>query len=382
MLCTINIKQFSRPQSYPINHKIYNPMTTKQEDPPTRPIDTDCAFFVRDALFPLRRDWGSINAGRGTGGRNHHQIHPALMALDRLRTDLIELRPNSTSFSNIFPRGVLLVTQSDALVENRSKSDQKSRAMEYNGQPDVDESTASVEIIPNLLTVKCMDCNQSKFLPLSGRSSNAFVREKYKSWKNPEDEDYEASREHELVICSDRVLQKDYYAQGSRKEHDRREDLPTRSMGAVEETLAREITKLQVHKDGSTDTTTGRLQSPISHSVFPSSSDKTDASASCEAFARLELLAARAAECLLVSKNDDATGKIDETRMGSALFPKSLYPVMPYSLQRNFVNRCVFKVATQKTVEAAKVASSDLPVRPRDCVRRAWKAAQNTSNTQ
>ncbi len=357
-------------------------MTSKQEDPPTTPIDKDCAIFVRDALFPFRRDWGSTKAGRGTGGRSHRQIHPALMALDRLRKDLIELRPNSSSFSIIFPRGVLLVTQSDALVEGGGKSDKKSRAMEYNGQPDVDESTASVEVIPNLLTVKCMSCNQSKFLPISGRSSNAFVREKYKSWKNPQDDDYEASKEHELVICSDRILQKDYYAQGSSKDHDRREDLPIRSMKAVEETLAREITKLQVHKDGSTDATTGKLQPPILYSVFPSSSDKTDASGSCEAFARLEILAARAAECLIVSKRDDVSGKVNETRMGSAIFPKSLYPVMPHSLRRNFVNRCVFQVATHHTVEAAKVARSDMPVRPRDCVRSAWKAAQNNSNTQ
>lgn len=357
-------------------------MASKEEDPPTTPTDTDCAFFVRDALFPLRRDWGSIKAGRGTGGRNHHQIHPALMALDRLRTDLIELRPNSTSFSNIFPRGVLLVTQSDALVEAGGKSSQKSRTMEYNGQPDVDESTASVEVIPNILTVKCMSCNENKFLPVSGSSSKAFVREKYKAWKNPQDDDYEASKEHELVICSDRILQKDYYAQGSRKEQDRREDLPIRSMRGVEETLAREITKLQVHKDGSTDATTGKLQSPISYSVFTSSSDKDDASASCEAFARLELLAARAAECLLISKHDDATGKVIESRMGSALSPKSIYSALPYSLQRNFVNRCVFQVATQHTTEAAKAANSDLPVRPRECVQRAWNTAHTNSNAQ
>ena len=55
--------------------------TTKQQqkDPEPTQIDRDCAMFVRDALFPLRRDWG--RSGIGKSG-NHHQIHPALMALD------------------------------------------------------------------------------------------------------------------------------------------------------------------------------------------------------------------------------------------------------------------------------------------------------------
>ena len=335
-----------------------------QEDLPPTSIDKDCAFFVRDALFPLRRDWGS-KIGRGSQGRNHSQIHPALMALDRLRTDLIDLRPNSTSFSNIFPRGVLLVSKSDALGNSENK------AMEYNGQPDVDESTAIVKVIPNLLTVKCMRCNGSTFLPGSSSSSKTFVREKYKPWKNPEDDDYESSKEHELVLCSDRILQKDYYAQNSRKQQHRREDLPMRSMGAVEEALAREITKLQVQSDGSVDTTTGKEKPPV---LYPSFRTKQpdDATASCEEFARLEIMAARAAECLLVSKQDDATRKTIETRMGSALSPKSLFSVLPGSLQRNFVDRCAFKVATQNTAAAAYEAKSELPIRPKDCVRKAW----------
>lgn len=339
-------------------------MASKEEDPSPTSIDKDCAFFVRDALFPLRRDWGS-KIGRGSQGRNHSQIHPALMALDRLRTDLIDLRPNSTSFSNIFPRGVLLVSQSDALGGNSEH-----KAMEYNGQPDVDESTASVEVIPNLLTVKCMRCNGNSFLP--GSYSKTFVREKYKPWKNPEDDDYESSKEYELVLCSDRILKKDYYAQSSRKQQHRREDLPMRSMGAVEETLAREITKLQVQNDGSIDTTTGKEKPPVLYPSFPAK-QSDDAAASCEEFARLEILAARAAECLLASKQDDATRKTIETRMGSALAPKSLFSVLPGSLQRNFVDRCAFKVATQNTSAAAYEAKSELPIRPKDCVRKAWK---------
>jgi hypothetical protein len=303
------------------------------------------------------------------------------MALDRLRTDLIELRSSSTSYSNIFPRGVLLVTKSEALVGSNSSagSETATRAMEYNGQPDVDESTASVEVIPNLLTVKCMACNANRFLPGASSASKAFVREKHKPWKNPVGDD---DKEFELVVCSDRVLQKDYYKQfgnpESRQQH-QREDLPVRSMGAVEETLAREITKLSVQSESSSEKNgyANKATPPISPLSFPSStSDKDAAAASCEAYARLELLAARAAECLLVHRTDEASRRTTETRMGSALFPKSLVSMLPRSLQNSFVDRCSLKVATRHTLEAA--GSSGAHLRPKDCVRRAAKASASS----
>ena len=274
-----------------------------------------------------------------------------------------------------------MVSKSDALVGSSSNnSNHKRKAMEYNGQPDVDEASATVEVIPDLLTVKCMRCNNNKspFLPVSRK---AFVRGKHKPWKNPNDDDYESSKEHEIVVCSDRILQKDYYAKSSPEERNRREDLPIRSMGAVEETLAREITKIQVQPERSA-TGKGKPTAPISYPSFPSRESSCDVTASCEAFARLELLAARAAECLLVSKeqHDDDTNRITETRMGSALFPKPLVSILPTSLQRNFVDRCTLKVATQHTMEAANEAGSELLIRPRDCVQKAWDAAQNNKN--
>jgi hypothetical protein len=348
--------------------------TTKQEDPEPTPIDRDCALFVRDALFPLRRDWGS--SGSSISG-NHHQIHPALMALDRLRTNLVDLRPKSTSHSNIFPRGVVLVKKSEALVGNTIST------MEYNGQPEVDESTASVEVIPNMLTVKCMSCNGIPFLRGSSPAASkaAFVREKPKPWKNPDDDDYESSIEHELVVCSDRILQKDYYKRfgnHSKLYQHHREDLPVRSMMAVEEALAREITKLQVKGDSNDDDSLVKKNGkPISYRSFPSSSSSSKnndaaAVASCEAYAGLELLAARAAECLLVRKTDEATGRTTETRMGSALVPpKFLFSVLPHSLQRNFVDRCAFQVATKHTVAEAE-ANENNNLRPRECVKTAW----------
>ena len=81
------------------------------QDPKTTAIDQNCATFVRDALFPLRRDWGS-----GRNHQHHSQIHPALNALDRLRTELVEKRTKSMSYSNVFPRGVLLVPKTDAVL--------------------------------------------------------------------------------------------------------------------------------------------------------------------------------------------------------------------------------------------------------------------------
>jgi len=350
--------------------------TTKQQqkDPEPTQIDRDCAMFVRDALFPLRRDWG--RSGIGKSG-NHHQIHPALMALDRLRTDLIVLRPKTTSHSNIFPRGVLLVKKSEALVAGNSTPN--STTMEYNGQPDVDESTASVMVIPNMLTVKCMSCNgTTPFHPSSSSKAAAFVREKPKPWKNPDDDDYESSMEQELVVCSDRILQKDYYQRfgnHSKLFQHHQEDLPVRSMMAVEETLAREITKLKVHGDSNGD---GK---PVSYPSFPSSSsDAATSVASCEAYAGMELLAARAAECLLARKTDEAT---TETRTGSALVPpKFLFSMLPHAVQRNFVDRCAFQVATKHTVAEAEAndKNNNLNLRPRDCVKTAWANRHKDQN--
>ena len=345
---------------------------SKREDPEPTPVDKDCAYFVRDALFPLERDWGSSRS------HHHSKIHPALMALDRLRLDLIGLRPKTTSFSNIFPRGVLLVNTSDALAGNSSSNtnfnekNSKTKTMEYNGQPDVDESTASVEIIPNLLTAKCMRCSEIPFL---SKSLNAFFREKHNPWKSPDDT---TNVEYELVVCSDRILQSDYYRtfgqSGNARGGHRREDLPVRSMKAVEEVISREITKLQVHSDDAPDNQS-TPKPPISYDTYPASSSEPDALKSCENFARLELLAAKASDCLLERQRDETTRKTTETRLGSALFPKPLFSVLPLAVQRNFVDRCTYKVASQHTYRAAsnarKMGDGD-PPQPKECIKRAW----------
>mmetsp|Transcript_24796 Transcript_24796/g.52577 ORF Transcript_24796/g.52577 Transcript_24796/m.52577 type:complete len:374 (+) Transcript_24796:1772-2893(+) len=362
-------------------------------------MDRDCAFFVRDALFPLRRDWGSANQ------RHHSQIHPALNALDRLRTDLVDKRPKTMSYSNVFPRGVLLVAKSDALGKDNDNDTNTNNhnhnheaAIEYNGQPDVDESNATVEVVPNILTVKCMQCN--KFRPSSSVSSEssaaspppppataaAFVRTITNPYSTKDDD----KTQHELVLCSDRVLQKDYHHHSRTKNNNnigsgRREDLPAGSLKMVEEILSREITKLMVNSDSNNSNSEGTAKTKtaaVTHSSWKEASSSSQKA--CQEYAARELLAARAAECLLVRTKD-------EVRMGSALRPSSsfLFSLLPSSIQRNFVDRCVRSVATQCTVEvtaSVAVASANnqhqrglLPdgttIAPKECVKRAWENA-------
>ena len=354
----------------------------------TTSMDRDCAFFVRDALFPLRRDWGSGNQ------RHHSQIHPALSVLDRLRTDLVDKRPKTMSYSNVFPRGVLLVAKSDALGKDNDNHNHAA-AIEYNGQPDVDESNATVEVVPNILTVKCMQCD--KFRPSSSVSSEssavspppatavAFVR----TTTNPYSIKYDDKSPHELVICSDRVLQKDYHHYSRTKNNNtigsgRREDLPARSLRAVEEILSREISKLMVNSDdGNIEGIAKTKTAAVTHPSWKEASSSSQKA--CQEYAERELLAARASECLLVRTKD-------EVRMGSALRPSSsfLFSLLPASIQRNFVDRCVRSVATQHTVKAAAAVAASasdnhqhqrgvLPdgttIAPKECVKRAWENA-------
>ena len=100
--------------------------SSPKEPTTATPLDESCAVFVRQALFPWRRDYGS--------GNNHHHhasIHPALIALDRLRNDLVNKR--ETPFSSLFPRRVALVRQSTT-----------DGSMDWNGQPDLTGNGASV----------------------------------------------------------------------------------------------------------------------------------------------------------------------------------------------------------------------------------------------
>lgn len=363
----------------------------KHDDPIITTIDRNCAIFVRDVLFPLRRDWGS-----GRNHRQHSTIHPALYALDRLRTDLIEKR-NTTSYSVIFPRGVLLVPKTSATtsstIDSNNSNSNNTTNMEWNGQPNIVEST--IEVIPNILSVKCVRCdaynnnNNNKYTP-SSANSKAFMRQITK----PESIGG-GLQQHELVVCSDRILQKDYYRQfGGRgndesllvEQQQRREDMPIQSTRAIEETLIREITKLKVNTDE--ENKNDDLTYPSLSSL--SSNTSTSISASiCDEYAKFELMAAKVSECMLLRNNNK------EIRMGSALKPSSPFlfsTMLPIKIQHNFVNRCIQSVAIKYTTDAVNVYNSEhqesnklngvMNVVPKECVERAWKNINNNHSQQ
>jgi hypothetical protein len=222
----------------------------------------------------------------------HHAIYPALQALDLARKDALDQK--KTPFSSLFPRRVMLVP-----LPNRE--------MQWSGQPDIVES--SVEVIPNMLTVKCIECSDE----VASKGTNAFVRTKQQEVSG------EKSVCHEIVLCTNRLLQSDYSKSSDPTLLAQRRDLPPRSLMAVEEALAHQITKVRDQIMGKSDE--GR--SP------------------CEQYAELEVRAARAAECLYQQQ-----GK--EIRRGSCLRPPG-FSLLPGFLQQNLQARCVRAVATQAT---------------------------------
>jgi hypothetical protein len=358
--------------------------TAGSDDPIITTLDRNCAIFVRDVLFPLRRDWGS-----GRNHRQHSTIHPALYALDRLRTDLIDKRNTTMSYSGIFPRGVLLVpNKTSSATSNGSTIDNNNNgSMEWNGQPNIVEST--VEVIPNVLSVKCVRCdaynNTMKYTP-SSANSKAFMRQITKP-ESTGGVQNASQPHHELVVCSDRILQDDYYRQfGGRgkdesllkeQQQQRREDMPIQSTRAIEETLIREITKLKVNTDDENNTAS-TTNDVLTYSSLSSNTSSASSSSSsiCDEYAKFELMAAKVSECMLLRKQK-------ETRIGSALKPSSpfLFSMLPIGTQHNFVNRCIQSVAIKYTTDAVKQQKSKLNdvytnAVPKECVERAWKNHQ------
>lgn len=239
--------------------------------------DRACAVLARAALFPISVDWAG----------NHRTIRPALQALDLLRSDVI--KSENVPFSKLFPRHVIVVPSSAG-------------GMQWNGQPDITDS--NIEVIPNKLTVKSIHCGGQKTGVL------AFTENKKDDAKNVY---------HEIVLCTDRLLQSDYNRVSDQTLLEQRRDLPPQSLTLVEEVLAHEITKL-------------RLQSTV---------NKETSLSACEKLATLEVIAARMAECLYQKGGN-------EFHRGSALRPVG-FSLLPQSLQENFRNRCVRIVATQAT---------------------------------
>jgi hypothetical protein len=265
---------------------------------PVNPRDEACAVFARAALFPVSVDWD------GT----HHKIHPALEVLDKIRSDVIARK--DTSFSSLFPRRVMMVPSALG-------------GMQWSGQPDIEES--SVEVIPQVLMVKCMECSGPQ---------KAFLRTKELSYQ-ASSTDIEKTTCHEIVLCTNRLLQSDA---SKASLIDDRKDLPPSSLKPVEEALAHQLVKVR--------------------SILE---DENSAS-TCEKYAALEVMATRAAECLYQKSGS-------EIRRGGSLRPKG-YSLLPGFLQQNLQSRCIRAVATKETSHKFGAAEA------KQCVQKAMSTTQ------
>jgi hypothetical protein len=239
--------------------------------------DRDCAFLARAVLFPLRisRD--------GT----HPTIFPAVEALDIIRTDAMEANPQRVS-SSFFPPRVVVVKASASENDGR---------VQWNGMPDISKSDASFDVVPGIISVRCMEC--AKYQP----GVEAFIQK--------------AEKGREIVLCSDRLLKKDYT-------HDNVTDLPKKSLAVVEEVLAHQVTKIGTAVKFDNDKMANASCDP----------------ATCQGLATAEILAARVSECYYAK-----AGK--EVKRGSGL--PTGYSLLPEFLQQSLRGRCIRSVATKAT---------------------------------
>ena len=236
--------------------------------------DRDCAFLARSVLFPLQ-----INRDG-----SHPTIFPALEALSVLRTDAMAANSDRAP-SSFFPRRVVVVRASS---ENDG-------SVQWNGMPDIEN--ASFDVVPDIISVRCMEC--AKFQP----GVKAFVQK--------------AKKGREIVLCSDRLLKKDYT-------HENVTDLPKKSLAVVEEILAHQVTKIGIAAKFENDKTANASYDP----------------ATCQGLAAAEILAARVSECYYAK-----AGK--EVKRGSGL--ATGYSLLPRFLQKSLREGCIRSVATKAT---------------------------------
>ena len=320
-----------------VDHKQRLPTTTanmssNDEDtnsPASQKDDKACAILAREALFPMKLDW---NKGQ------HVSIHPALDVLEQLRKDLVAVR--DMPFSNLFPRHVMLVP-----VPGTS-----AREMQWNGQPDVGEDN-TVEVLPNVLTVKCQQC------PIEDVKAGvkAYLSQSSNSYSNT----------LELNVCSNAVLQKDY-RKFARRENaetllEQRRDLPTQSLQTIEETLAHELAKLQINTD------VDDFERPLLQKIPRPQSKDGGALAldDCQPYAKLELLASRAAECMYERRGS-------EVRKGSNLRPSVGFSLLPTRTQQQYISRCAQEVTIHNLSQLYGKEGA------KQCVKDAVAASGNT----
>jgi hypothetical protein len=236
--------------------------------------DRDCATFARAALFPDRMH-------RDVAHTNHF---PALNVLDRYRRQIDERSGGTIAPSSLFPRRVVV-------VRDLSNPD---GPVQWNGQPDIDASDASFEVIPRILTIRCTsDCHK--------------LTEVYKRAFTQKSVGEEGQERTEIILCTDRILQNDYKEPLSSTVA---KELPAQSFAAVEEVLAHELVKLTYAGD--------------------------------KDIAKIEVEAAKAAECYYSRHKYDDKMQI---KRGSGL-PRG-FSLFPGTLQSWTKSSCVITHATK-----------------------------------
>ena len=282
-------------------------------DPPSTPRDRHCAALAREALFPRRV---SRDGHRPT-------LFPALEGLTKLRLEAMLSNPN-VSHANFFPKGVIVVRP----VAGNFAPDE----LQWNGQPDIDDATATFAVVPRMIAVKCMECSGMTLPTTVDKNVKSFVRHS-QSGLTRQGRGEGSKRNREIVLCTNRLLQKDYD-----EDKIKRLEFPQKSLAAVEEALAREVTKMR----DSLKVDRGEIQEggiSTAHS---------------------EVVAALAAECYF-----NRHGK--EVKKGSQL--QAGFSMLPSPLQAWARNRCIRSVASkaiQREVDNANDAKSLLDDAMRD----------------
>lgn len=282
-------------------------------DPPSTPRDRHCAALAREALFPRRV---SRDGHRPT-------LFPALEGLTKLRLEAMLSNPN-VSHANFFPKGVIVVRP----VAGNFAPDE----LQWNGQPDIDDATATFAVVPRMIAVKCMECSGMTLPTTVDKNVKSFVRHS-QSGLTRQGRGEGSERNREIVLCTNRLLQKDYD-----EDKIKRLEFPQKSLAAVEEALAREVTKMR----DSLKVERGEIQEggiSTAHS---------------------EVVAALAAECYF-----NRHGK--EVKKGSQL--QAGFSMLPSPLQAWARNRCIRSVASkaiQREVDNANDAKSLLDDAMRD----------------
>ena len=258
-------------------------------DPPSTPRDRHCAALAREALFPRRV---SRDGHRPT-------LFPALEGLTKLRLEAMLANPD-VSHANFFPKGVIVVRP----VAGNFAPDE----LQWNGQPDIDDATATFAVVPRMIAVKCMECNGMTLPNTVDKNVKSFVRPS-QSGLTRKDRGEGDERKREIVLCTNRILATDYD-----EDKIKRLEFPQKSLAVVEEALAREVTKMRDSlKVDRGETQEGGISK-----------------------AHSEVVAALAAECYF-----NRHGK--EVKKGSQL--QAGYSMLPSPLQHLARNRCIRSVA-------------------------------------